>query len=170
MTAPQEPTNPSNLFTPFIESTYNIPEEEDRGRAFLNDKLSSISDVVNSKKIGTYTDNVENFNGEEWNYLNTKKIRNGYQTIVYIPSFISQTIPNPIPRVNPQLIVTHTWGSASRPCSAIGAGDGNYFSFYTLGNTNITYTLSDTQIVITTTIDLSAYKGFIVIEYLHDGI
>lgn len=169
MTAPAQPNNPSNLFTPFLEATYNIPEEQDRGRAYLNDKLSALSDVANDKKIGMYVDKAENFNGEKWHYISPKKVRNGYQAIVYIPSFISQTIPNPIPNINEQFIVTHTWGSASRPCSSIGAGDGNYFSFFTLGNTNITYTLSDTQIVITTTVDLSAYSGFIVIEYLRDG-
>lgn len=173
MTAPAQPNNPSNLFTPFLESTYNIPEEDDRGRAYLNDKLSALSDVANDKKIGLYVQEAENFNGEKWVYLTTKKVRNGYQAIAYIqnlPNAGVLIIPNPIPNINEQFVVTHTWGSASLPCTSIGAGDGNYFSFYTLGNPNIFYTLSDTQIVITTTVDLSAYSCFIVIEYLRDGI
>lgn len=172
MTAPQEPTNPSNLFTPYLPATYNIPEEDDRLRTFLNDQLSAISDVVNDKKIGAYTESAESFSGEKWIYFTTKKVRNGYQIIAFIrnlPNAGVVSIPNPIPRVSPQLVVTHTWGSASRPCSAIGAGDGDYFSFFTKGNPDITYILSDTTITITTTIDLSAYSCFIVIEYLHDG-
>lgn len=172
MTAPVEPTNPSNLFTPFLPATFNIPEEEDRLRIFLNDKFSAISDVVNDKRIGAFTQNTESFNGEKWSYLTTSKVRNGYQAIAYIPSYPASgvlTIPNPIPNVTPQLVITQTWGSANKSPTAKGAGNGNYFSFNTLGNPNIFYTISDTTIVITTTIDLSGYSGFIVIQYLRDG-
>lgn len=172
------PTNPQELFSPFLPATYNIPEEEDRLKPFLNDKLSGIADVVNDKKIGVYFDNAENFNGEKWGFLTTKKVRNGYQAIAYIPSFPGPltlpvanqiTISNPISNINPQFIITHTWGSASLPCTSVGAGDGIYFSFFTEGNSQVTYTVSDTQIVINTTVDLSTYSGFIVIEYLRDG-
>jgi len=173
MTAPAQPNDPSNLFSPFLESTFNIPEDDAGLKAFLNDKLSSITDVANDKKIGMYVQDAENFNGEKWHYISPKKVRNGYQAIAYVASLPNVgviSIPNPIPNINEQFVVTHTWGSASRPCTSIGAGDGNYFSFYTLGNSNITYTLSDTTIGITTTVDLSAYSAFIVIEYLRDGI
>ena len=171
MTAPQEPNNPSNLFTPYLPATYNIPEEDDRQRVFLNDKLSAISDVVNDKKIGAYNPS-ENFNGEKWGYFSTKRVRNGYQIIAYIqnlPNIGVVSIPNPVPNVNPQWVITHTWGSASLPCTATGAGDGDYFSFFNKGNPDITYVLTDTTITITTTIDLSLYSAFIVIEYLRDG-
>lgn len=169
------PTNPQELFTPFLQATYNIPEEEDRLKPYLNDKLSAIADVVNDKKIGLYSDAAENFNGEKWGFITPKKTRNGYQAIAYVaayPDFATSAtliITNPIGDINEQFVVTHTWGSASKPCSAVGAGDGDYFSFFTEGNSKITYTLSDTQIVITTTLDMSAYSGFIVIEYLRDG-
>ena len=171
MTAPKEPTNPSNLFTPYLPATYNIPEEDDRQRVFLNDKLSAISDVVNDKKIGAYTESTESFNGEKWSYFSTKKVRNGYQSISFIKNLPNSgvvTIPNPV-SVNPQWVITHTWGSASKPCSATLAGDGDYFSFFNKGNPDITYVLTDTTITITTTIDLSLYSAFIVIEYLRDG-
>src|SRR5574338_378915 len=75
----------------------------------------------------------------------------------------------PPPDINPQFVVTNIWGSASKPCSAVGAGDGDYFSFYSEGNSKITFTMSDTQIVITTTMDMTAYSGFIIIEYVRDG-
>lgn len=172
MTAPQEPTNPSQLFSPFLPATFNIPEEDDRIKTFLNDKLSAISDVTNDKKIGGYTQDTESFNGEKWIYATTKKVRNGYQTIIYIPALKNNgttTVANPISKIDSQFVVTHTWGSASKAPSYVGAGDGNYFSFNTLGNTNITYTVSDTTIAVTTTIDLTAYSCFIVIEYLRDG-
>lgn len=166
------PTNPQELFSPFLQATYNIPEEDDRLKTFLNDKFSAIADVTNDKKIGIYSDRAENFNGEKWGYLTTKKVRNGYQAIAYIPSFPNagvSTIANPIPNINSQFVITHTWGSASRPCTSVKAGDGDYFSFMNQGNPFISYTMSDTQIVITTTIDLRAWSGFIVIEYLRDG-
>jgi hypothetical protein len=167
MTAPKEPTNPSVLFTPFIESTFNIPEEEDRLKAFLNDVLSNITDVVNDKKIGAYTDSVENFNGNTLIYITTTKVRNGYQSMVYIPSFISETITQPIPNINNQFVITKTWGSASLPPTTPGTGD--YFSFMPMGDTRISYTMSDTQIVITTDGARASYSGFIFIEYLRDG-
>ena len=166
------PTNPQELFSPFLPATDTVPIEQDRLRTFLVDKFSALADVTNDKKIGCYTQNVESFNGEKWIYLTPSKVRNGYQSIAYIPAYPNAgvlTIPNPISNINPQFVITHVWGSASKPCTAVGAGDGNYFSFMTLGNSNIKFTVSDTTIVITTTVDLSAYSGFIVIEYVRDG-
>jgi hypothetical protein len=176
-----EPESPSNIFTQFIEATYNIPEEDDRSRAYLNDKLSGISDVVNDKKIGLYVQDAENFNGEKWFYLTTKKTRNGYQVIAYISSFINQVIQIPVANVNEQLIITHTWGSASLQTTALGAGTGDYFSFMPMGDTRISYTLTDVtvttpsdvpgfEVTITTDGMRANYSGFIVIEFLHDGI
>jgi hypothetical protein len=169
MTAPQEPNNPSNLFTPFLPSTFNIPEEEDRLKTFLNDKLSAISDVVNDKKIGLYVQDSENFNGNKFFYRTTKITRNGYQAIAYFSTFVSGTFPLPIPNVNPQFRVTHVWGSASLPCSATGAGDGDYFSFMAQGDARISFTMSDLTLTITATAPMAAYSGFIIIEYLRDG-
>lgn len=179
MTAPIEPTNPSELFSPFLPTTYNIPEEEDRLNTFLVDRFSGFADVINDKKIGLYVQNAENFNGEKWFYKTTQITRNGYQTIAYIPSLPNNTTLTlttssnpafPLLNVNPQFVVTNVFGSASKPCSATGAGDGNYFSFMSQGDGRITFTMSDTQIVIVTTTDLSGYIGFIVIEYLRNGI
>lgn len=164
------PTNPSELFTPFLPSTYNLPEENDRLKEWLGSNLSDISDVVNDKKIGAYTQSTQNFNGEKWIYDTTKKIRNGYQAVLRIPSFVSGTYPLPVNQVNSQFVITHVWGSASLPCSAIGAGDGDYFSFFSEGNSRIQFTMSDTQIVLTTDGTTAAYSGFIVIEYIRDGV
>ncbi len=185
MTTP-EPTEPSNLFSPFLPTTYNYPEEEDRIRVFLTDNFSNFADVINDKKLGVIVNKTETFSGEKWWYKNTKINRNGYQVIAYILSFpnigtLTLTLPNipesavslqdyPIVNVNPELIVTHVWGSASKPCSAIGAGDGVYFSFFSQGDSRITFTMTDIAIVITTTVNLSAYSGFIVIEYLRNGV
>lgn len=170
MTAPQEPNSPSDLFTPFLPSTYNVPQEEDRLDVFLTDKLSVFADVINQKKIGQYVQDAENFNGENWFYDTTKKNRNGYQAIARITSFVSGAIPMPIPNVNPEFIITHVWGSASLPCSATGAGDGDYFSFMAAGDPRISFTMSDTTITITATAPMSAYNGFIVVEYLRAGV
>lgn len=177
MTPPE--MNPSELFTPFLPTTYNIPEEEDRHDTYLVDNFSNFADVINDKKIGVYTQASENFNGEKWFYKTTKITRNGYQTIAYIPSFPNtttltltlSTVPTfPIKGIDPNFVVTQVWGSASKPNSSIGAGDGDYFSFFSQGDARITFTMSDTQIVITTTVDLTAYSGFIVIQYLREGV
>lgn len=179
------PLNPQEPFTPFLPTTYNIPEEEDRGKTFLQDQLAQFADVVNDKKIGTYLQAAETLNGEKWFYNTTRITRNGYQAIAYIPSFpgpATLPIPNqlvltilsnpqyPITDINDQFVVTHVWGSASLPCSAVGAGDGNYFSFMNQGDSRVSFTMSDTQIIITTTVDLTAYSGFIVVEFLRNGI
>lgn len=170
MTAPTQPNNPSNLFTPFLPATFNIPEEEDRLRTFLNDKFSAVSDVVNDKRIGIFVDNTENFNGEKWWYKTTQVTRDGYQAILYFSSFVSGSYPLPIPNVNPEFIVTQVWGSASKPCTATGAGNGDYFSFMAMGDTRISFTMSDTTITLTTDGARAAYSGFIVIQYLRNGI
>lgn len=176
MTTP--PTNPQELFTPFLPTTFEVPEEVGRD-AFLSDNLCRFADIINDKTIGIYLQAAETFNGQKWWYKSTKINRNGYQAIAYIPAFPNtgtltltrNTDPQyPIPNVNPEFVVTDVWGSASRPCSAIGAGDGDYFSFFSEGNSKITFTMSDTKIVITATTDMTAYSGFIIVEYLRNGL
>ena len=164
------PTNPIEPFTPFLPSSYNMPEEEDRWSEWLGSNFSDISDVVNDKKIGAYTQSTENLNGEKWSYDTTSKVRSGYQAVARITSFVSQSIPMPIGDVNPQFVISHVWGSASKPCTAVGAGNGDYFSFMAMGDSRISFTMSDTTITITTDGARAAYSGFIVIEYIRDGI
>ena len=173
------PLNPQEPFSPFLPTTYNIPEEDDRGKTFLQDQLAQHSDVINDKKIGTYLQAAEILNGEKWFYKVTQVTRNGYQVIAYIPSFPnsgvlvltnSSTPQYPLVDINSQFVVTHVWGSASKPCSAVNAGDGDYFSFMAQGDSRISFTMTDTVITITTTTNLSLYSGFIVIEFLRNGV
>jgi hypothetical protein len=168
------PTNPQNPFTPFLPSTYNVPEEDDRWKEWLGSNLSDLSDVINDKKIGSYFQNFEVFNGEEWAYNTTKKIRNGYQFILRVESYPntgSLTITLPIV-VNEQFVVTHVWGSASRPVvyvNGVRTTPGDYFSFFSEGDSRITFIMTDLDVTITTTADMTAYSGFIIVEYLKDG-
>lgn len=174
--------NPSELFTPFLASTYNLPEEEDRVKNYLSDNLNIFSDVINDKKIGIYALANENFNGEKWFYGSISAVRTGFQTIAYIPSFPNAGIMTltltsdpqfPIQDILPRFVVTNVWGSASKPCTSPDNtvnGTGDYFSFYSQGNSNISFTMSNKKIVITTTVDMRAYSGFIVIEYLRNGV
>ncbi len=165
------PTNPINLFSPFLPSTFNMPEEEDRFKEYIGTTFSEVSDVVNDKVIGMFVENVENFNGHKFFYDTTKKLRNGYRFLLRIVSFPNTgvlVIPLPIV-VNPQFVVSQVWGSASKPCSAIGAGDGEYFSFYSEGNSRITFVMTDLNVTITTTADMTVYSGFIIVDYIKDG-
>jgi len=180
MTTPYDasPQNPSEPFTPFLPSSYNVPEEDDRLNTFLVDRFTVFSDVINDKKIGVIAQDVENFSGEKFFYLTTQKTRNGYQTMVYIPSWISMTLtldsltsPKfPIQDIDEEFVVTQVWGSASLPPTNIGAGDGDYFSFFGEGNTRIQFTMSDIQIIITTDGTTASYSGFIFINYIRQGV
>lgn len=172
------PTNPQEPFSPFLPATVIVPEEQDRVRTFLVDKFSAISDVVNNKKIGAYTQATSTQNGEKWSYKVTSKVRNGSQAIAFIPSYPNAgvltltraTVPQyPIDDINPQFVISLSYGTASKPCSAVGAGDGDYFTFMNQGDSRISWTMSDTTIVITTTTDLRAYSGFIVVHFIRDG-
>ncbi len=164
------PTNPIEPFTPFLPVTYDIPNEEDRLHNFLEEELANFADVINDKKIGAYTQNAESINGEKWAYDTTQKVRGGYQAISRIRSFVPQTIPMPIGDINPQWVISHVWGSASKPCTSVGAGNGDYFSFYGQGDSRISFTMSDTTITIVTDGMRAAYQGFIIIEYIRDGV
>jgi len=173
------PTNPYEQFTPFLPTTYNIPEEQDRKDVFLYDRFANFADVINDKKIGVYMQAFETLNGNKWFYKTTGRTRNGYQALAFIPSYPNTgvltitraTVPQfPIPSINAQFVISDLWGTASKPCTAVGAGNGNYFSFMPQGDTRISFTMSDTTIVITTTVDLTAYNGFIIVEYIRDGI
>lgn len=162
-----------------FSTTYNIPEEEERWKVFLVDRLSVFADVINDKHIGTYRQDAEVQNGFKFFYDTTKKTRNGFQVVARIPQFPNAGVlvlnatsspAYPLTDVNPEFVITHVWGSASRPCSAVGAGDGDYFSFMAQGDTRISFVMTDTTITITTTIDMTAYSGFIIIEFLRDGL
>lgn len=167
MTTPQEPTTPSNLFSPFLPSTYNMPEEPDRMKTYLVDRLCTFADVINYKKIGIYTQSTENLNGELWQYDSTKITRNGYQTIIRVTSFTNDlTIPMPF-SINNQFVITLVYGSASLPPTTPGTGD--YFSFMAAGDSRISFTMSDTEVVISTDGMRASYNGYIVIHYLRDG-
>lgn len=174
--------NPRELFTPFLPTTYNLPEEKDRTEVFLVDNLSNFADVINDKRIGNYTVATENFNGTKWNFASTKITRNGYQAIAYIPSLpnagtLTLTATSdpayPVPNVNGDFVVTQVWGSASKTFTEPDTnptGSGDYFSFYSEGNSQISFTMTNKEIVITTTVDLSAYIGIIVVEYIRNGV
>ncbi len=175
------PGNPSELFTPFLPTTYDFPKEEELESRFITESFANFADVINDKTIGAFTDLTENFNGEKWAYKtpsrpSTSHLRNGYQAIAYVASLpntgvlilVGDTFP--LKNVNKQFVITHVWGSASKPPTSTGAGDGDFFSFFSEGNSKISFTLSDIQLVITTTTNLSAYSAFFVIQYLRDGI
>ena len=180
MTTPTDPfpSNPMAPFSPFLPTTQNIPDEDDQLKNFLNDTFSKFADVINDKKIGTIAQEDENFNVEVWWYKNTKITRNAYQTLVYIPSWIpmtltltSMTSPKfPIQDINNEFVVTIVYGSASKPPSSSNATDGDYFSFFGQGNSHIQFTMSNTQIVITTDGSTALYTGFIIINYIRNGI
>jgi hypothetical protein len=174
------PTNPIELFTPFLPTTYDFPKEESEHDRFILEHFTQIADVTNDKKIGSYVYAAENFNGNKFQYKtvlrkSTKHVRNGYQAITYFPSLVSGTYTAlttpqyPLVNVNNQLVITMLYGTASRPPTAVGANDGDYFSYFSQSDPRITFTFSDTTIVITTTTDLSMYSGFIVCEFLRDG-
>ena len=165
------PTNPYFDFTPFLPTTHNVPEEADRMRSFLVDNFANMSDVINDKTIGTFTQSTEAFNGQKFSYDTTSKIRNGYQTIVRVKQYPNTgvlVLPMPMD-VNPQFIISDAFGSASRPVTVRGAGNGSYFTFLSMGDPRVSFTISDMIITITTTVDLSAYNGFITILYIRDG-
>lgn len=171
--------NPREPFTPFLPTTYNVPQEQDRLNVYLVDRFSNFADVINDKKIGAYIQSTENQNGEKWFYKITNITRNGYQTMAYIPSLPNSTsitlrlntMPQfPIENIDTNFVITDMIGTASKPPSAIGAGDGDFFSFVNEGNSKISFTMSDTEIVITSTTNLSRYIGIIKIEYLRNGV
>src|SRR6187549_1760240 len=160
------PTNPREPFTPFLPTTYNIPEEDDRGKTFLQDQLAQHSDVINDKKVGVYVEETSLLNGNKHWYANTQITRNGYQSFVFIRS-----LPNagvmvidansdpafPIEDIQPEFLMWQVWGTASLPPSATLAGDGDFFSFMAQGDTRISFTMTDMVLTITTTVDLSSY-------------
>jgi len=172
------PTNPQEPFSPFLPTTYNFPQEEDRAQTFIQDQLAYHSDVINDKKIGVYVQETPTLNGNKHWYATPKITRNGYQSFVFINglpnagtlTIDANTVPAyPIDDVQPEFLMWHLWGTASKPPSAQGAGDGDFFSFMNEGDARISFTMSDTTIVITTTVDLTQYFCFIVCEFIRAG-
>lgn len=164
------PPNPSELFSPFLPATYDTPNEEDRLDVFLVEKLSAFADVINDKQIGAYTEGISNINGNKFGYDTTSKVRTGYQYLIRIKSFPnagSATFSLP-PEYTPQFALFIAWGSASK--SATAAGNGDYFSFFSEGNSKVTFTITDLIVTVTTTINMTAYSGFICIDFIPDGM
>jgi len=175
------PINPAEPFTPFLPSTQNIPEEQDRLNVFLVDNLNLYADVINDKKIGVWVQGRENFDGNKWFYKTTKITRNGYQTFVFIESLPNAgvltinltTDPEyPIIGVDEDFVISLNYGTASKPPTIPDntiAGTGDYFSYMARGDPRITFDMTNKQITITTTVDLSLYSGFLIINYIRDG-
>lgn len=157
------------VFTPFLSPENNVPEEQDRLRTYLIDTFNRYAYTINPKKIGLYS-TVEALNGENWQYGSTtaqvKKTRNGYQVVSFIPSLVSQVLPQPVANLDGNFIMTFCFGTASKLKTTIDTGD--YFSFMSQGDSRISFTISDTSIIITAN-GLSAYQGFIVQEYIKNG-
>lgn len=162
--------NPNSRYSPFLPTTYDFPKEDDGVSYFVCDNFARFADVINDKTIGSYTDASESLNGEKWSYDTTRKIRNGFQVILRVTSFIPQTINLPMPNINQQFVVSLIYGSASLPCTSAGAGDGDYFSFMSQGDTRIQFTMTDLAVNITTDGMRASYQGFIVIQYIRDGV
>lgn len=165
------PTNPINDFSPFLPTTVNFPEEQERLRTFLVDLFAAYADVVNDKTIGAFTESAQEFDGEKWIYDDIKRTRNGFRWVARVAQYPNTgvlVLPSP-DDINPQFRITHIWGSASKPCSVVGAGDGDYFSFMNRGDPRVIFDMNDLVITITTTLDLTAYDGYIVVEYVRDG-
>lgn len=166
------PPNPNFPFSPFLPSTYNSPKESDKLVEFIDKTLSEITDVVNDKVIGMFIENTNTYNGHKYFFDTPKKTRNGYRMLLRVKSYPntgSLVIPIPI-SINPQFVVSQIWGSANKPCSAIGAGDGDYFSFMAQGDSRISFVMTDLSVTITTTADMTLYQGYIIIDSILDGI
>ena len=178
------PTNPAEIFSPFIPTTFNIPEDPDTFNNFLQDQFARHADVINDKKIGVYVEETPTLNGNKHWYANTKVTRNGYQSFVFINGLPNGTLPfpantlvinaattpaYPINDVQPEFLMWHLWGTASKPPSTTGAGNADFFSFSNQGDSRISFVVSDTTITITTTVDLSLYYCFIVFEFIRAG-
>jgi hypothetical protein len=56
------PSNPREIFSPFLPTTYNVPEEQDRLGVFLVDRFANFADVINDKRIGLFVQESENQN------------------------------------------------------------------------------------------------------------
>jgi hypothetical protein len=165
------PTNPQNDFSPFLPTTVNFPEEQERLKTFLVDTFAQYADVINDKKIGLYLDGAEVLNGDKLGYDDPKITRNGFQYLARIESYPANgsITLTPPPNINPQFMLIQAWGSASKPPLVLGDGTGDFFSFYGSGNPKITFTFSDLAIIVTTNGLGTGYSGFIICEYLHDG-
>lgn len=172
-------SNPKELFTPFLATSIYVEADPDKIKDFLVDIIPNFADTINDKHIGLYLQTAEVQNGNKFFYGTTQLTRNGYQALAYIPSLpnagvlvlTAESDPRyPLENVNPELVITNMWGTASKGCTATGAGDGDYFTFMNDGNPKITFTMSDTTLTITTTVDLSSYVGLIVIEYVRNGL
>lgn len=172
------PSNPQDPFSPFLPTTYNFPEEDDRAKTFIQDQLAQHSDVINDKKIGVYVQQTPTLNGNKHWYANTRITRNGYQSFVFINGLpntgtlvinAASTPAFPIDNIQPQFLMWHVWGTASKPPTTTGSGDGDFFSFMAKGDSRISFTMSDTTLTITTTTNLSNYYGFIICEFIRAG-
>ncbi len=171
-------SSPRSPFSPFLPAIYDLPLEGERFKSSMSENLSLFADTINDKKIGAYTNAVSDQNGEKWIYITPKRTRNGFQAMTYIPSLPNAgvlvltraTDPQfPVDNIDPNFVITMLYGTASRPCSAVGAGDGDYIMYNNRGDPRIFFDMSDTTITITTTVDMSAYSGFIVVHFLRAG-
>ena len=76
-----------------------------------------MADVINDKKIGSYTQNVVNYSGNKFAYDTTSKVRSGFQYLARIKSYPaagSITI-SPPPNITQQFAIFNAWGVRLSP-------------------------------------------------------
>ncbi len=152
--------NPSEPFSPFLPTTENVPKDQEDLNYFLGDRFARISDVVNDKVIGGYTE-AESQNGKKFGYINPKITRNGYQTMLRIDSFVTGSFDLPMSILDDDFEMTLVYGTAST--------FGDYFSFMSQGDARIQFTVNATQVNITAMAPMAAYAGFIFFEYIRNA-
>lgn len=161
--------------TPFISPNVQVPIEEDRRRVFLIDTFTSVIDSLNAKEIGIYYPQ-EVLNGEEWFMPNNpKKQRDGYRTVVpfpALPNITTLTLPHNIPNIEIGFTITHLYCTASNFATNPGAprvNRGDYFQIAGDGDSRLKLYMDNVNVYLTSTIDLSAYTGIVVIEYVKEA-
>lgn len=137
-----------------------LPEDPKEFRFRVNDLYQKIASSVNRKEGGLYVPQEKTTSQQYFDPLNTQKNRNVYRMVVdfgALPNTTSKSVGHNIDGWNTEFRLTRAYGAATNRTTR---------SALPIPNDGILLEINSTNVIVTTTSDLSAYTDTtIVIEY-----
>jgi hypothetical protein len=153
-----------------------IPFQWNEAREFLVEQLRSISDAVNVRDIAYYIDDSQ-LSGQQFvkGVSTTQQFRDVFRKVINVgplPNAATKTVPHGI-TFNDDSFITRLYGAGTRPSLKLAGGGLGiplpFVSSAAVGN-NISLEIDPTNIILTTTIDYSAFtRSYVVVEYVQES-
>ena len=165
-------SEPKNSIGSFVPPNIIIPDDWKSARLTLTDYIIQVAEAVNAREIGQYQDvsldalgsNIsDTITGQAWFVEgNANKFRYGSRTVVIMGALANAgatTVAHGI-TVSSNTVFTHIWGTANNPGTLS-------YPLPNSGANAVSVEVDGTNVIVTTTTDLTAFtECYVVLEWV----